>query len=171
MLHRRLVSTSRPRWQVLVEDAAKSAQDRAAELRGELRLTQQEIQKDVAACHERLGQQKIEDIQDLPCEVKEMIQNRDLKRSRVAKELRAVLCKLQDTLKTATAGSGVLVQQVLEELGCLDEALKDYGIPLGTRRWLLDGSVRCPDSRDAMMMNLLTRCFFGRVQLSSKEPS
>jgi hypothetical protein len=31
-------------------------------------------------------------------------------------------------------------QQVLEELGCLDEALKDYGIPLGTRRWLLDGA-------------------------------
>jgi hypothetical protein len=31
-------------------------------------------------------------------------------------------------------------QQVLEELGCSDEALKDYGIPLGTRRWLLDGA-------------------------------
>jgi hypothetical protein len=57
----------------------------------------------VAACHERLGQQKIEDIQDLPCEVKQKIHNRDLKRSRVAKELRAVLCKLQDMLKTATA--------------------------------------------------------------------
>jgi hypothetical protein len=89
-----------------LEDAAKSAQDRAAELRGELRRTQQEIQNDVAGSHERLGQQKIEDMQDLPCEVKQKIHNRDLKRSRVAKELRAVLCKLQDTLKTATAVAG-----------------------------------------------------------------
>jgi DNA repair exonuclease SbcCD ATPase subunit len=84
-----------------LEDAAKSAQDRAAELRGELRRTQQEIQNDVAACHERLGQQKIEHIQDLPCEVKQKIHSRDLKRSFVAKELRAVICKLQDTLQTA----------------------------------------------------------------------
>jgi hypothetical protein len=89
-----------------LEDAAKSAQDRAAELRGELRRTQQGIQNDVAACHERLGQQKIEAIQDLPCEVKQKIQNRDLKRSSVAKELRTVLCKLRSTLKTAPAGAG-----------------------------------------------------------------
>jgi len=61
-----------------LEDAAKSAQDRAAELRGELRRIQQEIQNDVAACHERLGQQNIEAIQDLPCEVIQKIQNRDL---------------------------------------------------------------------------------------------
>ena len=85
-----------------LEDAAKSAQDRAAELRGELRRTQQEIQNDVAGSHERLGQQKIEDMQDLPCEVKQKIHNRDLKRSRIAKELRTVLCKLHDTLQTAT---------------------------------------------------------------------
>lgn len=85
-----------------LEDAAKSARDRAAELREELRRTQQEIQNDVAGCHDRLGQQKIEDMQDLPCEVKQKIHNRDLKRSRVAKELRTVLCKLQDTLQTAT---------------------------------------------------------------------
>ncbi len=85
-----------------LEDAAKSAQDRAAELRGELRRTQQEIQNDVAGSHERLGQQKIEDMQDLPCEVKQKIHNRDLKRSRIAKELRTVLCKLHETLQTAT---------------------------------------------------------------------
>ena len=85
-----------------LEDSANSAQGRAAELRGELRRTQQEIQNDVAACHERLGQPKIEYIQDLPCEVKQKIHNRDLKRSFVAKELRAVVCKLQDTLQTAT---------------------------------------------------------------------
>jgi hypothetical protein len=84
-----------------LEDAAQLAQDRAAELRGELRRTQQEIQNDVTACHERLGQPKIEHIQDLPCEVKQKIHNRDLKRSFVAKELRTVLCKLQDTLQTA----------------------------------------------------------------------
>ena len=85
-----------------LDDTANSAQGRAAELRGELRRTQQEIQNDVAACHERLGQPKIEYIQDLPCEVKQKIHNRDLKRSFVAKELRAVVCKLQDTLQTAT---------------------------------------------------------------------
>ena len=77
-----------------------------AELREELSRTQQSIQNDVAACHERLGQQKIEDIQDLPCEVKQKIHNRDLKPSRVDKELRAELCKLQDTLQMATAGAG-----------------------------------------------------------------
>jgi hypothetical protein len=41
-------------------------------------------------------------------------------------------------------------QQVLEELGCLDEALKDYGIPLGTRRWLLDVSAASDDD-DALL--------------------
>jgi hypothetical protein len=83
-----------------LEDAAKSANDRAARLREELRRIQQEIQNDVAACHTR--QDQIDDIQDLPDEVKQKIQKRNLIRSQVTKELRDELIKLQDTLKTAT---------------------------------------------------------------------
>ncbi len=83
-----------------LEDAAKSANDRAARLREELRRIQQEIQNDVAACHKR--QDQIDDIQDLPDEVKQMIQERNLIRSEITKKLRDELIKLQGTLKTAT---------------------------------------------------------------------
>ena len=38
-------------------------------------------------------------------------------------------------------------QQVIEGLGCSDEALKGAGVPLGTRRWLLDGVVGEQDLR------------------------
>ena len=117
-----------------LEDAAKSAQDRAAELRQELRRAQQEIHNDVAECHERLGQPKIEHTQDLPCEVTQKIHNRDLKRSRVAKELRAVLCKLQGTLKkgggnddecASVASDDTLLRAMGEQKKSLEEALTD----------------------------------------------
>jgi hypothetical protein len=85
----------------VLEVAANSAQYRAAGLRGELRLAQQEIEENVAACHKKRLHQ-IDDIQDLPDEVKQEIQKRNLIRSKVAKELRDELIKLQETLKTAT---------------------------------------------------------------------
>ena len=83
-----------------LKDVAKSATDRAAELRGRLRLAQKKINDVVVACHKR--QDQIDDIQDLPDEVKQEIQKRNLIRSKVAKELRDELIKLQETLKTAT---------------------------------------------------------------------
>ena len=83
-----------------LEDVAKSATDRAAELRGRLRLAQKKIQSVVVACPKR--QDQIDHIHDLPDEVKHKIQERNVTRSEITKELRDELIKLEDTLKTVT---------------------------------------------------------------------